>query len=266
MVDDHKADIEEFKREAASGSDPPGKSVCRQNPADLRRAPEDGGADGSRTKKIAKWPRRTGAVCVFPLWNGCCQFSGHKPTIASKGKFMAEPKFETLFREQLESLYNAENQNAAALPKMIAAASSEELAGLLHSHLEETHQQVARLEHIFESMGEEPAVRESTGMKGLIQECENLISRLDKGALLDAAMIDSVQKVERYEICGYGTVQVLAEILGQQDTADLLEETIEEEKAADEGLWEIAESIFEGAGAVYSDTDIEAVILEEHRR
>src|SRR5215472_3359110 len=98
---------------------------------------------------------------------------------------MAEPKFETLFREQLEALHNAERQNAAILPKMIAAASSVELADLLQSHLEETKEQVIRLEQIFGTMGEEPAVRESAGMKGLIQECEGLLSRLEKGALLD---------------------------------------------------------------------------------
>jgi ferritin-like metal-binding protein YciE len=178
---------------------------------------------------------------------------------------MAEPRFETLFREQLETLYNAEKQNAAALPKLIAAASSDDLAILLQSHLEETNEQVVRLEQIFAAMGEEPAVRESTGMKGLIQEGESLISRIEKGGLLDVSVIDAAQKMDQYEMCGYGTVQAIAQVLGQQDTAELLEETIEEKKRADENLWEIAESIFEGANVEYG-VEITEDFPDAHRR
>jgi len=179
---------------------------------------------------------------------------------------MAQPRFETLFREQLEALYNAEKQIAAALPKMIAIASTEELSSLLQSHLGETNEQAVRLEQIFEAMGEEPAVRESVGMKGLILECDGLMSRLDKGALLDVSLIWAAQKIEQYEICGYSSVQAIAEILGQQGFADLLEEAIEEEKAADENFWELAESIVERANGIEDEIPMEQEISEPYRR
>lgn len=159
---------------------------------------------------------------------------------------MAEAKFETLFREELEILYDAEKQIVAVLPKMIAAASSEELSGALQDHLDETKQQVVRLDRIFEAMGEEAGAREGQGMQGLLQEGENLIAKLEKSAVLDIGLINAAQKVENYEICGYGTVRALAEMLGQQEAAELLEETLEEESAAADILTDLAEVILSG--------------------
>ena len=159
---------------------------------------------------------------------------------------MPDVKFETRFREELEFLYDAERQIIDAFPQMIAAAFSEDLAGALQDQLNETKEQVARLERIFQAMGEEPAVNECQGMKGLILECENLMSRLEKSPVRDVGIIETAQKVKNYEVCGYEAVRTLAELLGQQEAAEALEQTLEEEKAADKNLSAITEAILAG--------------------
>jgi len=159
---------------------------------------------------------------------------------------MKDAKFEDLFREALEDLYDAEKQIVQALPNMAEAATSEELAGAFQQHLEETKEQVKRLENVFKAMGEQPGGRTCAGMQGLLKEGEKLIAEISKSAVLDAGLIGAAQKVEHYEISGYGTARTMAEMLGQQDAAELLQETLEEEKATDDTLTEIAEAIMSG--------------------
>ena len=155
-------------------------------------------------------------------------------------------KFEDLFHESLANLYDAEKQIAAATPKLIAAASSEELSGALAEHLQETRKQVARLETIFEEIAQEPGGRTCPGMQALLDEAARAIEELEKSPALDIALIAAARKVEHYEIAAYSAVCGLAEILGMQAAFGMLEETLDEETAADEGLEELSEAILSG--------------------
>ncbi len=170
---------------------------------------------------------------------------------------MKDAKFEDLFQEELKDMYDAEKQIVKALPKMIAASSSPELAAALQEHLQETQEQVKRLERVFESMGEQPGGKTCEGMQGLLREGEKMITEMAKSPVLDAGIIGAAQKVEHYEISAYGTARTMAEMLGQADAAELLDETLEEEKAADEKLTEIAEAIMAGDADVEMDEELE---------
>jgi ferritin-like metal-binding protein YciE len=176
---------------------------------------------------------------------------------------MKEAKFDELFREELEDLYDAEKQIVQALPKMAEAASSEELSSAFQDHLEQTKEQVKRLEKIFKTLGVKPQGKTCEGMQGLIKEGQRMISEIPKSPVLDAGLIGAAQKIEHYEISGYGTVRTMAEMLGQQDAADLLEETLEEEKTTDETLTEIAESIMTGEDSGEIEIDEEEEEIEE---
>lgn len=173
---------------------------------------------------------------------------------------MKDAKFEDVLREGLEDLYDAEQQIVEALPKMAKAASSEDLVTAFQDHLEETKGQVERLTKIFEAMGEQPGGKRCAGMQGLLKEGEELIQEMNPSAALDVALIAAAQKVEHYEIAAYGSMRTLAEVLGQQDAADLLEETLDEEKAADDTLTEVAESILQGDA---SDEDEDEEEIED---
>jgi ferritin-like metal-binding protein YciE len=154
-----------------------------------------------------------------------------------------DAKFEGLFQEGLEDLYDAEKQIAAALPKLIAASSSEELSGALSSHLEETKEHVSRLETIFERTAQEPSGKLCRPMEALLSEGERLISELQKSRVLDTALIAAARKVEHFEIAGYTSLSGIAEMLGQQDAFELLQTILEEETEADAGLGELSEII-----------------------
>lgn len=162
---------------------------------------------------------------------------------------MNDAKFEALFDACLEELYDAENQMVTALPEMIAAAFSEELARGLQQHLDQTKEHIRRLQSVFDGMGEQPGSRLSEGMQGLLMEGERLIRELPKSRVLDAGLIGAARKAEHYEIAAYETARAIAEIIGQQETAVLLQETLEEEIAADELLGNFADSILTGAGS-----------------
>jgi ferritin-like metal-binding protein YciE len=162
---------------------------------------------------------------------------------------MKETNFEELFKEELEDIYDAERQIIQALPKMAEAASSEELTAAFQEHLEVTRKQVKRLDKVFQKLGAKPGNKTCEGMQGLLREGEKMISEISKSAVLDAGLIAAAQKVEHYEISAYGTVRTMAEMLGQEDAAELLEETLEEERETDENLTEIAESIMSGESA-----------------
>ena len=149
----------------------------------------------------------------------------------------------TLLVEEIRDLYDAERRLTKAIPKMAKAASSEDLASALESHLEETQQQVSRLEEVFGMLDTTAKAKTCAGMKGIIEEGdEHLKEDYDADSLRDAAIIGSAQRVEHYEIAAYGTAIAHARQLGLDDVVRSLEETLEEEKAADVKLTEIAES------------------------
>lgn len=153
---------------------------------------------------------------------------------------MASKSFHELFLDELRDLYSAEKQITKALPKLVKAASSPELERALSSHLDETHVQIDRLERIFEGLGEYPKGKKCKGMEGLIEESDEAVKELSEGARRDATIIAGAQRVEHYEISGYGTARAWAEEMGHTEAVGLLEETLDEEAAADEKLTKIA--------------------------
>jgi ferritin-like metal-binding protein YciE len=158
----------------------------------------------------------------------------------------SEARFEDVYQEQIKDLYDAEKQIVEALPKLIVQSSSAELAGCLRMHLDETREQVVRLDSILERMGVEPGSRKCEGMRGLLNEGEKSISKLKKSVVLDVALIAAARKVEHYEIASYGTACALAEMLGQEEALSLLQQTLDEESDADEALSEVVEGILTG--------------------
>jgi len=162
-----------------------------------------------------------------------------------------------LYVEELRDLYNAENQLLKALPKMAKAASSEELKDAIESHLEETQTHVNRLEQIFEELDEDPKGKTCKAMKGLIEEGQELAKQKGKKSVLDAGIISSAQKVEHYEIAGYGCVRTYANLLGFQEAATLLQSTLEEEAETDKKLTQLAESIINAQAAEAEEEEVE---------
>jgi ferritin-like metal-binding protein YciE len=148
-----------------------------------------------------------------------------------------------LFVHELKDLYSAEKQILKALPKMAKAATNDELKAAFEEHLEITENQVARLEEIFENLGESPKGEKCVAMEGLIEEGQKLLKEDIKPAVLDAALIASAQRIEHYEIAGYGCCRTFAELLDEDEAVDLLQETLDEEKEADERLTEVAEGM-----------------------
>jgi len=149
---------------------------------------------------------------------------------------------QKLLTNELQDLYDAEQQLVKAIPKMIEAANSSELQEALKEHLSVTQNQVTRLEEIFSELGEKAQKKPCKGMAGIISEGQEMIGEDLEDATMDAAIISAAQKVEHYEIASYGTARTLAQTLGNNDVAELLEETLEEEKEADRLLTEIAEA------------------------
>ena len=148
-----------------------------------------------------------------------------------------------LLIEEMKDLYSAENQLLKALPKMAKAASAPELKEAFTSHLEETRGQVERLEEIFEELEASPRGKKCKAMEGLIEEGKELIDEDADPSVKDAGLIGAAQKVEHYEIAGYGTARTIAELLGHDEIAKLLQETLDEEGMADKKLTDLAESV-----------------------
>lgn len=144
--------------------------------------------------------------------------------------------------EELKDLYSAESQLVKALPKIAKAATSPELREAIESHLDETRGHVERLEQIFEALGTSPKGKVCKAMQGLLAEGDDVLSEEMPPAVKDAAIIAAAQRVEHYEIAGYGCVRTYAGILGEDEAQQLLDETLQEEGAADQALTEIAES------------------------
>jgi len=148
-----------------------------------------------------------------------------------------------LFLDELADIYNAEQQLTKALPKFAKTAKNDELREAFEQHLEETENHISRLDQVFESLGESMKRKKCKGMEGLIEEGEEVISEHKSTDALDAGLIISAQKVEHYEIASYGSLCSWAEQMGHNDALELLRQTLEEEKAADEKLTEIAETV-----------------------
>jgi ferritin-like metal-binding protein YciE len=148
-------------------------------------------------------------------------------------------KLRDTFLQELMDVYDAEKQLVKALPKVAKAAEHEELKSTIESHLEETEQHVERLDRVFEIIGENAKAKKCQAMLGLLAEGQEIIKEKEG----DAALICACQKVEHYEIASYGCLLTWARILGEDEAADVLEETLDEEKNADDKLTSLAESI-----------------------
>lgn len=154
---------------------------------------------------------------------------------------MAEGTLHDLFVDELRDAYDAEKQVVKALPKMAKAASSPKLRAAFEAHLTETRGQVTRLEEVFASLGEKVKGKHCDGMAGIIEEGKSAMEEDFDDATMDAALIASAQRVEHYEMAAYGTLVAWANAMGHTEAADLLEQTLAEEKAADGKLSTLAE-------------------------
>jgi ferritin-like metal-binding protein YciE len=155
---------------------------------------------------------------------------------------MQTTQLEKLFENELKDIYWAEKALTKAIPKMIKNATSEELVEAMENHLQETQEHVSRVEQVFEVLGKKATAKKCEAMEGLIGEAESIMEDCEEGAMCDAGIISAAQKVEHYEIASYGTLRQFAETLGLDEAVTLLEQTLEEEKKADEKLTEIAVS------------------------
>ena len=162
-----------------------------------------------------------------------------------------------LYIEELRDLYSAENQLLKALPKMAKGASSEELKLAFENHLDQTKVHVERLEEIFERLDETPKGKTCQAMKGLVEEGSEILEEDGEESVLDAGIIAAAQKVEHYEIASYGTVRTFAQLLGQDEAAELLQETLDEEGEADKLLTQLAQEIV-NPEALLEDAEAEA--------
>jgi len=150
---------------------------------------------------------------------------------------------EDLFLEEIRDLLDAEKQITKALPKMAKAAQSEELIDAFTEHLEQTRGHIERLEQIFSEIGAKSGGVKCAGMEGLIKEGEEMVSLTEAGPVRDAGLIAAAQRVEHYEMAGYGAARTFAQLLGRTEAAELLQETLDEEKETDQNLTDIAESM-----------------------
>jgi ferritin-like metal-binding protein YciE len=153
---------------------------------------------------------------------------------------MESSQLMELFTDMLKDLYWAEKAITKAIPKMVKNATSQELIDALKSHLDETGTQVTRLEQVFKSIDKKAVAKKCDAMNGIIEEGEELMESCKAGSMRDAGIISAAQKVEHYEIASYGTLRQFAEILGLTEAETLLLTTLDEEKAADLKLTEVA--------------------------
>jgi ferritin-like metal-binding protein YciE len=162
-----------------------------------------------------------------------------------------------LYVEELKDLYSAEQQILKALPRMVKAASSKKLKAAFTTHERQTRQQAKRLERICKSLGEKPTGKKCHGMEGLIEEAKDLIKEKPAPDVLDAGLISAAQHVEHYEMAGYGTVRTWARLLGYEDQANLLQQTLNEEGDTDKLLTELAETGINVEAAVVDEDEDE---------
>lgn len=166
-----------------------------------------------------------------------------KRSMSSSGTKSEETMLKELFTDELKDIYWAEKHLTKALPKMKKSSTSEELASAFEDHLNVTEKQIERLEKVFELLNIVPRAKKCEAMEGLVKEAQEVIEELPKGsAVIDAALIISGQKVEHYEIAAYGSLVQLAKTMGENEIADLLQQTLDEEKQTDRLLTELAVS------------------------
>jgi ferritin-like metal-binding protein YciE len=156
---------------------------------------------------------------------------------------MQKDSLRKLYVDELRDLYNAEKQLIKALPKMAKAASNDQLREAFEEHLRQTSGHVSRLEQIFDQLNEKPSGKKCLGMEGLVKEGADTIKEDYADAVMDAAIIGAAQRVEHYEMAGYGTARAFADLIGEKEHVSLLEQTLEEEKQADKKLTELSEEI-----------------------
>lgn len=164
---------------------------------------------------------------------------GNNKSDSSKNS-MKSSQLMKLFEDELKDIYWAEKALVKAIPKMIKNARSQDLIDALKSHLNETENQITRVEDVFESIDKKAASKKCDAMEGLIKEAKDIMESCEEGAMRDAGIISAGQKVEHYEIASYGTLSQFAKTLGLTKAVKLLEATLKEEKAADEKLSEVA--------------------------
>jgi ferritin-like metal-binding protein YciE len=189
------------------------------------------------TKSTAKAPAK---ASTKPVETEDATASLVKPT-GKTGK-MEDSEFHEFFVDELKDIYWAEKNLAKALPKLKKAATSPELAAAFEKHTVETKNHIETLDKVFELLAEKAQAKKCDAMEGLLAEADGIIEDTDSGTLVrDAGLILAAQKVEHYEIATYGTLRVFAENMGHTDVVELLSQTLEEEKATDVALTQIAE-------------------------
>ena len=156
---------------------------------------------------------------------------------------MPKGSLRELYIDELRDLYNAETQLTKALPKMARASSNAELRQAFEEHLRQTSEHVSRLEQIFEMLEEKASGKKCLGMEGLVKEGAETMQEDYEDPVMDSAIIGAAQRVEHYEIAGYGTAKEFANLLGEDEHVSLLEQTLDEEKQTDEKLTQLAEEI-----------------------
>jgi ferritin-like metal-binding protein YciE len=165
--------------------------------------------------------------------------NGHATTATGAGN----TQLERFFEDSLKDIYWAEKHLMKALPKMQKAATTEELQTAIGEHITQTGGHVSRLEQVFEILGKKPQAKKCEAMEGLVKEGEEVIEETEDGSMTrDAGIIVSAQKVEHYEIAAYGSLRQLAMTMGQDEAAEILSQTLEEEKQTDQNLSAIAEN------------------------
>jgi ferritin-like metal-binding protein YciE len=147
-----------------------------------------------------------------------------------------------LYVDELKDLYSAEKQILQALPRMAKKVQNEQLKKAFEEHVQVTQMQVERLDKIFELLGKSPRGKKCKGMEGLLEEGKEMMQEDMEPEVLDAALLSAAQKVEHYEIAGYGTVRTYAQLLGEKDHVKLLQQTLDEEGNTDKKLTQLAES------------------------
>jgi len=171
---------------------------------------------------------------------------------------MSLDSLDKLFLEELKDVYNAEKQILRALPRMAKTADSPELQQAFTKHLKETEGHVRRLERIFQELGQAARGKKCKGMEGLLEEGKEVLEEDGEPAVIDAALIASAQRVEHYEIAAYGCLRTYAQLLGYSQAEQLLQQTLQEEEAADQKLTELGESgINEAAAAAGGEIEAE---------
>ena len=169
--------------------------------------------------------------------------TGAKKSSGASASKSEETMLKELFIGELKDIYWAEKHLVKALPKMRKAATSEELATAFEEHLAVTQEQVTRVEQVFEMLEMTPRAKKCEAMDGLVKEGQEIIEELPKGsAVIDAGLIIAAQKIEHYEIAAYGSLVQLAKTMGENEIAELLNQTLEEEKETDQLLTELAVS------------------------